>query len=357
MKHIRLIAAAIAAMMTAAACTTTPDATYVSFGSSTYSFNEDAGECKISLYEAHTPYYFPITVDVRASVESGSLAIDKMIAFNEPDFTVTVDGKYLLLSGIEITLDNSTSIPFTILDNDNLNTSTHKILFEIVAVHGSERGTTKSTVVTIVDNEYAPRIKTGYYKATYTPLTGSTHSGAGEFNFLLTKIGKYDYLIEGLFGNDLYPPRPRLKGVYLPITQTLTFDGTDYDQEQADEDGKEDSHTAFGVKYFALSTVFDKVLVFEGSGANGTSPIVFKVDKLALMNEICELKTAQSGCSFAIYNYTPPTDSKADITTGTRGSKAGVWDGFETAEFSYIGTSLPSSTKTAKSSSQPIPFK
>jgi len=331
------------------ACKSTPDATSVSFSAATYSYQEGNESAYLQLRSANTPYYYPIKVNVSVTMTAGKdasgneLKLSDVITFVETDkpYTVTVTGdRTATITGAEVTYANYDKILFKTKDNDYLQNETVKITFAIISVEGSEIGSTKQTVLTIVDDEYAPKIKPGYYKTDYTPLAGAISATKGQFYLRLQKTDKYKYVASGWFGLS----RPRLVGVFDPAACTLTFDGTDYEHLALENP----------VNAFQNDTIWwydhemTKVLKFHGSGVSGLEPIVIKTENIA-ENTSGVIVDCSSLCGFDIYDYSSATGL---------GAKYGVWDGFNTAEFTFSKTNYTKAPAAAKSASTtgPIPF-
>lgn len=326
MKRVLSLVTPLAALMLSAAmmvgCNPEPTAPELSISYSTYTYTEGSVG-HISLYQLFTPEKYPVRVDMKVSITSGKDAegnpytLADVLEFTVDDnttYTVTAnDDGSATISGIEVTYSEyNTQVPFQVKENDTLQQETITITFEITNIDGSELGSYGKTVVTIEDNEHAPRIKSAYYKTDYTPVAEAESPEKGSFYLQLHKTDKYEYVAEGWFGL----PRPRLVGIFDPEAKTLTFDGTDYDHRALTE--KERVNAFQNDTLWWANTEMTKVLRLYGSGAAGTNPIVISTE---------DIKQDQSGllvnittkCGVGIYTF---KDGKAKTRVGT-------WDGME----------------------------
>lgn len=366
MKHLKVLILALAAMVTMSACSEGPETPDVSFAYSTYSYTEGFDQCYIAVYQMESPYEFPVMVTLRGEVKSGkdnlgrTLQWQDIIEFEvedaEDSYTVKdIDGKSFTISGVRVTYkEYNKKIYFKSKVNDYLQDETITIEFTITEVSGSTIGSSKSTIVTLVDDEKAPLIKTGFYKTEYTPVAGSQNPTAGSFYLRLYKSDKYEYVAQGWFGRN----RPRLVGTFDPLTQTLTFDGTDYDHTVwfSKEGEKENRVNAFeNDTIWAFSNsekVITQVLKMRGAGASGTAPIVIKTDKIE-ENHSGFLVECTTECGFDIWNY--------DAALGKVTTKAGTWDGMtNSTKMTHSSTDYEVETQSrgalSDSAHQPHPF-
>lgn len=348
MKNIKLLFIYLLFGFCLVSCSKEPAETSVNIGSSTYSFEEGSGEKEIPIKLTNTPYGYPVVVTVEfkiVAVDYDTVTLDKIIEFDKTTF--------------EITEENNTVIPLEVLDNDYLNGVVYVVEIKILTVDNSEVGETATTTITIVDNEYAPRLITGDYKVAYTATAGSTREGAGEFNATLYKTDKYEYVISGLCGTNENPivwGRPRLQGVFDPATQKLTFDGTDYDAEQEEEneeEGEESKNvtgdkieTAFKTAYYWNDLEMTEVLVFVGSGVDGKQAIVIETENIE-QDKSGHILSSTSSYGFEIYEY--------DSVAKKIGNKVGVYDMVSGAStYTIVTDEAAARTKSVKT--QPIPI-
>lgn len=334
MKNLKLLIIALGALVAMTACSKSPATPDVSFAYSTYSYSEGYDGCYVAVYQMESPYEFPVEVNLHGKVIAGKdhlgnkLKWTDIIEFeidaDEPEFTVTnIDDKNFEISGVQVTYtEYNKKVFFKSKANDYLQNETIKIEFTITDVKGSTIGSSKTTIVTIVDDEKAPLIKTGFYKTDYTPLADAHKTTSGSFYLRLYKTDKYEYVATGWFGLS----RPRLVGQFDPEAQTLTFDGTDYDHTQwfdkedeiANRVNAFENDTLWG--YSVEEDIVKQVLKFYGSGARGKEPIVIKTDKIE-ENASGFLVEIEGSCGFDIWNY----DAESHKAT----SFVGTWDGME----------------------------
>ncbi len=345
------------------ACSKGPETPDVSFAYSTYSYTEGYDGCYVAVYQMESPYEWPVEVTIQGKVVAGkdntgkefgwSDLIEFEIDDNEPEYVVrSIDDKTFEVSGIRVTYSEyNKKVFFKSKPNNYLQQETIKMEFEIVAVKGSTIGSSKTTTVIIVDDEKAPLIKTGYYKTDYTPLTDAVSPKTGTFYLRLYKTDKYEYVSSGWFGLN----RPRLVGTFEPESQTLTFDGTDYDHLRwfAKEDEEANRVNAFENDtlwaYSREGNMIKQILKFYGGGTSGKEPIVIKTDKIE-ENASGFLVEITNECGFQIWNYDDEKDTKTSFVA--------TWDGLnKSTKMTHSNTDYEVDTQSRSvSTDYPTPF-
>lgn len=355
MKHFFKFIALAAMVAAAVGCNPEPKESSIEFASKTYGYNEDQVYGYIGLMELNTPESFPVVVDVKATFKAGkdhegnALTLKQLIAFDRGDeesYTVAYpDDNTAIISGIEVTYSQyNKRLYFSILDNDFLQSETAEIKFELTAAKGANIGDYTESVLTIVDDEHAPRIKTPYYLTEYTPLTGSTNPDAGKFYLRLDKVGKYQYVASGWFGL----PRPRLLGRFDPETQTLTFHGSDYDHQDMEP---EDRVSAFRNDTLWYYNAERTQILRLFAGTDGEGPLVVKTEKID-ENASGTLVEVVTNCGWAIFDFdgTRATDFVGYYDGMNTSSKMTYFENnYDESEFDQVGTRTTATTG-------PIPF-
>lgn len=364
MKNIKTLILLLGSLVALGSCSKSPDTPDVSFAYSTYSYTEGFDNCYIAVYQMESPYEWPVEVSLHGKVTSGTdnlgreLGWKDIIVFDEDylaeeGYTVSdINAKEFLISGVTVTYtEYNKKIYFESKGNDWLQGSNITITFTITNVKGSNKGSSDTTTVSIVDDEKAPLIKTGYYETTYTPLADALKPEAGKFYLRLYKTDKYTYVSEGWFGLN----RPRLVGTFKPEEQTLTFDGTDYDHTvwfDAEEEigNRVNAFENDSIWTYNKSEDGIKILRMRGSGHNGTGPIVIKTDKIE-QDASGYLVECTTDCGFDIMgNY--------NAETGKANRFVGVWDGMERSDkMVHSSTNYPTETsRSAIGKATPRPF-
>lgn len=363
MKHFKSLIIALLAALTMTACAEGPETPDVSFAYSTYSYTEGYDGCYVAVYQMESPYQWPVEVTLRGEVIEGKSntgaefgwadIVEFEIDDEQPEYTVrNIDNKTFEISGVKVTYSEyNKKIFFKSKPNDFLQSETIRIKFTITAVSGSTIGSSNTTTLTIVDDEKAPLIKTGYYKTDYTPLADAANPKAGSFYLRLYKTDKYEYVATGWFGLS----RPRLVGTFDPKEQTLTFDGTDYDHLQwfSKDEEAENRISAFENDtlwaYSAENKVIKQVLKFYGSGTSGKEPIVIKTDKIE-ENASGFLVEVTGKCGWDIWNF--------DAASGKVTSAVGTWDGMDrSTKMTHSSTDYEVQTQSrSEASGSPTPF-
>lgn len=370
MKQFKLFALLTALVAGLLGCNPEPEESSVEFASRTYGYTEGQVYGYVALIALNTPEQWPIVVDVKATYkqdkdEQGkddqgkddqgkTQTLKSIIAFDrgeEESYNVSYpDDNTAIISGVEVTYSEyNKKIYFSIIDNDFLQSETSIIKFEIISATGATNiGDYSSCELTIVDDEYAPRIKTPYYQTEYEPLDGATNPNKGKFFLRLDKVGKYRYVASNLFGL----PRPRLLGMFDPEKQTLTFTHTDYDHTLWFKEEE------YRVSPFQNDTIWyynkEKTQVLRlFAGEDGDGPLVLKTEKID-ENKSGAIVEFATRCGWAIYNF-----------DGTKATDfVGYYDGFNTTtKMTYFETNYDEDEfeQTATRSNNtlqygPIPF-
>lgn len=354
MKRLSLILALAGVLAAAVGCNPEPKEASVEFASKTYGYAENQVYGYIGLMELNSPEQFPVVVDVKATFKAGkddkgnTLTLKQLIAFDRGDqesYTVEYpDDDTAIVSGIEVTYkEYNKKLYFSIINNDFLQSETAEIKFEMIAAKGAPIGDYKESILTIVDDEYAPRIKTPYYKTAYTPIAGATREGRGEFYLRLDKVGKYQYVASNWFGL----PRPRLLGRFDPETQTLSFSGSDYDHQDMLPEDRVNAFQNDTLWYYNAERTQILRLI---AGTDGEGPLVITTEKID-ENASGVLVKVATMCAWAIFDF-----------DGTRATNfVGYWDGMNTSsKMTYFEHNYDESTfdqvGTRAASSGPIPF-
>lgn len=318
LKLVGKVVATLGIILASASCNPEPEATDLEFSYATFSADEGADKEDISVYLMKSPYKFPVVVDISVEMLTGKnhkgeeFKLDQVLKFITTDesYTVTSTGdRTALIEGVEVTYTNyNKKIYFSVEDDDYLQNETITILFKIIKVEGSEKGTIDSTTLTIVDDEKAPAVKVGYYDTRYTAPADATREGRGQFYMQFYKVGKYEYVAEGLFGL----PRPRLVGTFDPAKRTLTFDGTDYDHRLWAEKTAESDNPFVPVNAFQNDTIWgyaynsDKVptqaLKLRGTVVDGKEVIMMTTEEIA-ENAKGVILSIDTSCGYDIHPY------------------------------------------------------
>jgi hypothetical protein len=325
---------ALATTLTLASCNPEPKATDVEFSYPTFECEEGEENAYISVYLMQSPYKFPVVVDMNVEMvenkgvdaNGNRLKLDDVIDFITTDksYTVTPTGDYsATISGLEVTYSGyNQRVYFNAKKVPLLQQETIEIRFTLTRVEGSEMGNVTETILTIIDAENAPLVRVGYYDTTYSAPAEGTREGRGQFYMRVQKVDKYKYVASELFGLS----RPRLLGLYEPSTNTIVFDGTDYDHRRwfAKEGEEVNRVNAFENDtpwtYSREGDVVKQILKFYGGGASGKEPIVIKTDKIE-ENASGYLVEIVGECGFQIWNY---DEAQKAATTF-----AGTWDGLD----------------------------
>lgn len=364
MEKIRLksgwFALILLALVGLVGCKDEPSATDLEFSYATFDCDEGAENGYISVYLMHSPYKYPVVVDMEVEMLSGKdnlageLTLSDVMEFIVEDqtYTVTKTGdRTAKIENLEVTYSGyNKKVYFKTHNNDYLQSETVTIKFTLSKVDGSEMGSIKSTTLTIVDDEKAPLVRVGYYDTHYSAPTDATNEAKGAFYMRLQKVGKYEYVASELFGLS----RPRLLGIYDPEQNTITFDGTDYDHilwELKEPVNAFQNDTIWAANYNKQG-VITQVLKFHGAGADGTEPIVMTTDQIE-ENKRGELRSIQNACGFDIYSF----DAASSVAT----TKVGTYDAMQKSEsMTFSDTNYPSeqgATRAANGgTSLPTPF-
>lgn len=305
------------------ACNPEPKAPEVSISYKTYDFDEGEENCFISVYQLNTPYGYPITVDLLMQLSSGSdsngkpytmAEVVEWIQNDETSYSIEpIDQYTTAIKGVVVDYSiYSQRIYFNVLDNPTLQNETITINCKITHIGNSEAGLFEESVITIVDDEHAPRIRTGYYNTSYTPVADAQNPTAGNFYLQLYKTGKYEYVAAGWFGL----PRPRLVGTFDPAKRTLSFDGTDYDHLSLPDSLKVNAFENDSL--WLANTAGTQILRFYGAGEDKREPIVISTEDIAQDAEGVLLNIT-TPCGFEIY----------DLKSGKPDNLAGYWDGMD----------------------------
>lgn len=352
------------------ACKESPDRTDVEFSYATFKCDEGADNSYVSIYLMYSPYKFPVLVDMDVEMltgkdaEGNELALDDVIEFIETDksYTVTKTGdRTAHIEDVEVTYATyNQKVYFNTKQNNFLQDESVTIKFTITNVDGSNIGSITSTVLTIVDDEKAPRVKLGYYDTTYTPTEEAVRDGKGQFYLRLQKVGKYEYVASEWFGLS----RPRLLGKYDPEAKTLTFDGTDYDhilweQKIAElEEGNEykvefapvsafRNDTIWGYSYTEAGKV-NQILRMYGAGATGTEAIVMTTEAID-ENKEGAILSIDTECGFSIYSF--------DAATNKAGALVGTYDAMDQSEsMTFSKTNYQEESTTTRAMGVGVPF-
>lgn len=325
-KRLWLVASLLLAAATIG-CNPEPDATDLEFSYATFECAEGSENGYVSVYLMESPYKYPVVVDMSVEMTSGrnnlgeELTIDDVLTFEVTDTSYTVEQtspRTAKIKGLEVTYTNySSKVKFKSIDNDYLQNETITFTFKLDSVEGSEMGTTTSTVLTIVDDEKAPRVKSGYYLATYDSPADATNTQKGSFYLMLDKVGKYEYVASNWFGLQ----RPRLLGIYNPEDCTITFDGTDYDQQlwklEAPVNAFEND-TIWANKYESGKIV--EILRMRGAGDDGKGAIVLSTEAIEENSNGVAL-SIDTTCGFDIYAF--------DAESNTATAAVGIYDRLE----------------------------
>ncbi len=340
-------------------CKDEPTATDLEFSYKTFDCDEGAESDYISVYLMHSPYKYPVVVDMEVEMLTGKdhlgneLTLDDVLEFVVTDqtYTVTKTGdRTAKIENLEVTYSGyNKKVYFKSHNNDYLQGETITILFTLTRVDGSEIGSIKTTTLTIVDDEKAPLVRVGYYDTHYEAPAEATNAAKGSFYMRLQKVGKYEYVASELFGLS----RPRLLGIYDPEQNTITFDGTDYDHilwELKEPVNAFQNDTIWAASYDKQG-VITEVLKFHGAGTDGTEPIVMTTDQIE-ENKRGELRSIDNACGFDIYSFNAATNQAV--------AKVGVYDAMSKSELmTFSDTNYPTevgATRSAASSSYPTPF-
>lgn len=342
-----------------ASCSADPKATDLEFSYKSFSYDEGSDGGYVSVYLMQSPYKYPVVVDMEVEMLSGkdnlggTLNLDDVLTFNTTDKSYTItqtSPRTATIENVEVTYANyNQRVLFDCHDNDYLQNETITLEFRLTKVDGSEKGSITSTIVTIVDDEKAPRIRTGYYDTTYDAPADATRQQKGQFYLSLSKVGKYEYVASGWFGLN----RPRLVGQYDPEAKTLTFDGTDYDHQlwelkEPVSAFQNDTIWAYNYEGGAIT----QVLRLRGAGAEGNDPIVLSTEEIA-QDAQGLLLSIDNECGVEIRTF--------NASTSTAGAVVGIYDSMpksKTLEFSE--TNYPSEAAATKASAntttRPTPF-
>lgn len=338
-------------------CKAEADATDLEFGYATFEGEEGADNEYVSVYLMETPYKYPVVVDLEVEMLTGKdhqgqeLMLDDVLEFvvTDQSYTVTKTGdRTAKIENIEVTYSGyNQKVLFNCHDNDYLQGETITIEFRLSKVEGTEMGSIKSTILTIVDDEKAPLVRVGYYDTRYTAPEEATNAHKGGFYVRLQKVGKYEYVASELFGLS----RPRLLGIYNPEERTITFDGTDYDHilwELEAPVNAFQNDTIWGASY-NKDGVATQILRLRGAGADGTEPIVMTTEEI-MENARGELLSIDTPCGFDIYSF--------DAATNTAEERVGVYDAMERSEsMTFSDTDYPAEeTRSLLEALSPTPF-
>lgn len=339
-----------------ASCKADPASTDLEFGKATFECEEGSEDGSISVYLMHSPYKYPVVVDLDVEMVGGKdnngkeLNLDDVLEFIVTDqtYTVTKTGdRTAKIENIEVTYSGyNKKVYFKSFGNDYLQGETITINFTITRVDGSEIGSIKTATLTIVDDEKAPLVKVGYYDTRYTSPAEATSPQKGAFYMRLQKVGKYEYVASELFGLS----RPRLLGIYDPEQNTITFDGTDYDHilwNVKEPINAFQNDTIWAASYNKEGVVTE-VIKMRGAGSNGTEPIVMTTESIE-ENSRGVILSIDSACGFDIYSY--------NAANGSVGTKVGTYDAMERSqEMTFSDTNYPTETRAAVGFSLPVPF-
>ena len=363
-KYAGLLTAVLGMMALAASCNPEPDATDLEFSYTSFQTGEGSNGY-ISVYLMKSPYKYPVVVDMEVEMTAGKnaeeqeLVLDDVIEFTTTDQTYTVEKtdnpRRAIIKGVEVTYtEYNKKVHFSAKDNDFLQNETVVLEFRLTKVDGSEMGSIKNTTLTIVDDEKAPLVKVGYYDTHYTAPTDASRQGRGQFYMRLQKVDKYHYVASGLFGLS----RPRLYGEYKPESNTITFDGTDYDHKLWAEKTAKDEKPFQPINAFQNDTIWanaynaegkiTEVLKLRGAGASGTEPIVMTTEEIA-ENANGVILSIDTPCGFDIYTYN--NDMVIDF------APIGTYDAMEQSESMTFSTTDYQSVGTrSQDNNLPTPF-
>lgn len=364
----------VALATTLASCNPEPKATDVEFSYPTFECEEGEENAYISVYLMQSPYQFPVVVDMNVEMvenkgvdaNGNRLKLDDVIDFITTDksYTVTPTGDYsATISGLEVTYSSyNQRVYFNAKKVPLLQQETIEIRFTLTRVEGSEMGNVTETILTIIDAENAPLVRVGYYDTTYSAPTEGTREGRGQFYMRVQKVDKYKYVASELFGLS----RPRLLGLYEPSTNTIIFDGTDYDhilwQEKSQQDVENEvegatlfepinafqNDTIWANAYNSQKEVSQILKLYGKEGADGSQRIVMTTEEIDVDGRGVIL-SIDTPCGFDIYEYNAKTNKV--------GNKVGTYDAMERSDsMIFSDTNYDDETRSMAPQYAPLPF-